>query len=388
METNNTKKACFFLFVFLLCFFISTRNANATEKTYFLEFTNEIDQTISRLFKNDGVIGAAVAFINGDTVRSFYYGYANIENKKRIKPNTIFQVGSISKSVTATGVLKLVEEGKISLDKPVNGYLNNWKLQSSEFDPQKVTIRRLLNHTAGISVSWYPGFHPDSVLPTLEESLSGRISEGFLGFFLNKPVRIIQESGLGFRYSGGGYTILQLLIEDVSGMSFSSFMKAQILSPLKMNSSSFDYPMDHPDELAIGYSGFFIESPSPNYIYTAKAAAGLYSTLSDLVLYLKTFFGKQYNAVLDSETIRLMTTPTIETDDGYFGLGCHIRVLSDGDQLVSHYGKNRGGWNASYSVLPEKKAGFVFLSNSENGSELRKEIEDKWIAWLVNQKNG
>lgn len=333
-----------------------------------------------------GVVSVAVSFIDEDNLKSLSYGYANRKKKIKVTPNTIFQVASISKSLTAMGVLRLVEEGKIHLDDSIETYLKRWHLPKSTFDHNKVTIRLLLSHTGGISVAFYPGFSPDSELPTLEESLSGKISEGLSGLIYNEPVRIVKKPGIKFSYSGGGYTILQLMIEEVTGLSFTHYMQTQILYPLKMKNSSFNLPIDHLDILAIGYSGFFYDSASPNYIYTAKAAAGLYSTASDLIHFLNVFIKENREGILlTPELIHSMTDPLIKAPDGYYGLGCHIRILKDSSHLVSHHGKNRGGWNSAYVVNQEKKVGFVFLSNSESGNDLEKDIENQWITWIQNR---
>ena len=147
--------------------------------------------------------------------------------------DTLFQAGSISKSLTAWGILHLVDEGRLLLDDPVGKYLTKWKLSNSEFNNNEVTIRRLLSHTAGLSPhKGYLGVAPGKHLDSIEESLSGK-------GWLNEPVEVTNKPGSETIYSGGGYTILQLVIEEVTGIPFDRYMEEQIMKPLGMKSSSF-----------------------------------------------------------------------------------------------------------------------------------------------------
>ena len=124
--------------------------------------------------------------------------------------DTVFQAASISKTLTAWGVMRLVEQGALELDAPVGRYLTRWQLPPSPYNHDGVTIRRLLSHTAGLSLHGYPGIAPEQPLPTLEESLSG----GHPGA---EDVRVVSEPGTTYAYSGGGYTLLQLVVEEVTG---------------------------------------------------------------------------------------------------------------------------------------------------------------------------
>ena len=135
---------------------------------------------------------------------------------------TGFNIDSISKTIAAWGVMKLVEEGKIDLDAPAENYITRWKLPESDFDSKKVTVRRLLSHTAGLSLHGYPGWTANDRLSTIEESLDGRN---------NGPGRVemIIKPGTKWKYSGGGYTILQLIVEEVTGQKFEDYMQTQVL---------------------------------------------------------------------------------------------------------------------------------------------------------------
>ncbi|MYM61717.1 serine hydrolase [Vibrio sp. OCN044] len=241
-------------------------------------------------------MGVSVAITsNGNT---FYYqqGFRDREQSFPIDTQTQFQLASISKVFTAVGVFRLVESGKVMLDSPANQYLARWKIESNEFDASQVTVRHLLDHTSGLSVDGHLGFMPNATRPTLEDSLNGELGSHSIWTQLynqlipsRQQVTLIQQPGSDWLYSGGGYTVLQLLIEDVSGKLFSTYMQEQVLSPLGLQHSTFQFENVDQQRLALGYSGFLSLSPNPNYRYTALAAAGLYSTIEDLIRFASVF---------------------------------------------------------------------------------------------------
>jgi CubicO group peptidase (beta-lactamase class C family) len=185
--------------------------------------------TESRLshLKEFAVPGVAVALIQkGEVAWARGYGFANVATAKPITPETVFNVGSLSKMATAWGVMRLVEEGKVDLDRPVDSYLKRWHLPSSSFDNSQVTVRRVLSHTSGISNHDFHGWDPQSPVPPIEDTLSGKTGTG--------EVRVVTAPGSGFHYSGANYAILQLLIEDVSGQTFQQYMKGRLFGALHM----------------------------------------------------------------------------------------------------------------------------------------------------------
>ncbi len=239
-------------------------------------FAQKLDQVVPELLKQYQVPGTAVALVHGGRVAwSKGYGLADEATGTPVTSETVFQVGPLSKPVTAWGVLRLVAQRKLALDAPVESYLTRWHLPPSEFDHAEVTLRRLLNHTAGLSLGGYPGFDPSEKLPTLKESLSG--ITGGVG-----DVRVAHLPGTRFSYSGGGYTLLQLIIEEVTGETFSAYMQSAVLAPLGMARSSFERTPALQAVTAYREPG----QPLSNYRFTALAAAGLYSTASDLARFV------------------------------------------------------------------------------------------------------
>lgn len=324
----------------------------------------KLDELVPQLLEENDVPGAAVALVwDGEVAWSAGYGLADRERGVPVTADTVFQVASISKSVTAWGVMRLVESGKLELDAPVEQYLTRWHLPPSRYDTGGVTIRRLLSHTAGLSLHGYPGILPDRELPTLEESLSG--NNGGAG-----DVRLTMEPGAQFSYSGGGYTLLQLVIEEVTGESFSEFMQEQVLQPLGMLHSSFEWRTDLRPATAVAYSK--TGAPLPNYLFTEKAAAGLYTTAPDLARFVAAAMpgprGEPAGrGVLTADTLALMFTPVLQGQgEAEYGLGHSISTQPDGSKEVSHGGANMG-WRALFVALPEQGQGIVILTNSDKG---------------------
>ncbi|WP_339276856.1 serine hydrolase domain-containing protein [Paenibacillus sp. FSL W8-0426] len=338
------------------------------------EFKHLLDEQVPVWQDKYDVPGLTVGIVHeGRVAYLLNYGYADKKNKIELTDQTLFQAGSISKSVTAWGVLKLVEKGLVSLDDPVEKYLTSWKLPDAKFNPDEVTIKRLLSHTAGLSAhKGYLGTAPQSRLSSIEDSLNGK------GLF-NEPVRITDTPGEKEVYSGGGYTILQLVIEEVTGMAFERYMEEEVLKPLGMDSSSFHQdPNDPRMSKAYGYFG----QELPNYQFTEQAAAGLKTNSTDMMKLILASMDHlnrmQGNGLLENELVEEMQQPVI----GESGLGVFIRKLSEEQTFIYHSGDNRG-WHSLYGFIPETKEGLVILTNSDNGIDLRQDIYHAWIEYVT-----
>ncbi len=347
----------------------------------FDEFTRELSRLTSSKMLEQNVPGVSIALIHeGKIAWSQSFGLADIENQIPVETDTVFQVASLSKTVTAVAILKLAEEGKIDLNDPVEKHLTRWKMVNSRYDHNLVTIGRVLNHTAGLNLHGHLGFEPHEKLPTLEESLDGNHGEtlGQRLFTSSRPfskfnVKVIQQPGKKYRYSGGGYTILQLLIEEVTGQSFSDYMDQQILSPLGMNSSGFEWNAAILANTAKAYEGLFAKTASPNYIYTAKAAGGLYSTSEDYARFLISLLIGAENTLLKDSTKKLM----IDARYGY-----EPEEVLTGTSLIQHRGSSRGRWNSKFIFDPEGKEGIVIFTNSDGGIGVTTRLGELWASWV------
>ncbi|AOZ92545.1 serine hydrolase domain-containing protein [Paenibacillus crassostreae] len=321
------------------------------------------------------VPGAAIALIEGgEVVWSKGFGLADVENKIKVDETSLFQVASNSKPVTAWGVMKLVEEGKLDLNAPVEQYLSRWQIPNTPLSKEKVTIERLLNHTSGLSLGGYIGYPSGSTFPTLEQSLNGENSEG-------TKVTLIHEPGTKYEYSGGGYTVLQLLIEEISQQSFSDFMKEEILIPLGMNHSFFTYDEKEVRKLSFGYKTN--GDPYPITLYTELAAAGLLSTISDYAEFVAASVDDKIQGkpvgrnVLTADSLEMMFKPSLNS----YGLGYRITKMEKVPILT--HGGNNVGYISNFYINLSSGNGIVLLTNSDNGSKFIDEIAAKAKYWLL-----
>ena len=346
--------------------------------------TKELDQKIPKLLKDFMVPGTAIAIIeNGELVLQKAYGYSDLAKGKKVTTQTGFNIGSISKTIAAWGIMKLVEDGKINLDAPAENYLTRWKLPESEFDSKKVTIRRLLSHTAGLSLHGYPGWTPKDRLSTIEESLNGRN---------NGPGRVemIMEPGTKWKYSGGGYTILQLIIEEVTGQKFEDYIQTAVLNPLGMKSSSYKI-----DETILKNSSLEHDSFGEQIdfeLFTAQAAAGLHTNIEDFTrfAYASLFAHKdneKYNTVLKESTIEDMMKPAEVSNDSY-GLGYQMHTIPNTSYRLKGHGGANSGWHAFFRVNPDTNDGFIMITNGGAGQNIYTQIFCDWIQWKTGESMG
>jgi len=344
--------------------------AQAPERPTVDRYQQSLDSLVPAILEELATPGAAVALLrDGKVVLAKGYGWADREQRQPVTTATLFNIGSISKTVAAWGLLKLVQEGKLDLDAPVERYLTRWHLPPSEFDHEKVTLRRLLSHTAGLRLHGYPGFDPSEKLPTIEESLSGAT---------NGPgdVRVIMEPGTKWQYSGGGYTIAQLLVEEVTGRSFSDYMRTEVLQPLGMTSSSYVWDDMVSAHAATPYGPL---GPIPGPRFTAQAAAGLETSLDDFVRFALASMSSERPGlatnVLSARVVASMQVPVPPSTD--YGLGYGVVEVLDGAHAVGHGGAN-DGWMARFLVVPRTGDGLVVMTNSTLGGSVHSYLFCQW----------
>lgn len=330
-------------------------------------FVGRLEEEVMSALTRYRVPGVAVALLQeGRVAWERGFGVADRGSGELIDVDSVFQVASLSKPVTALGVLLLVEDGKLDLDRPVGDYLRRWKVPSSDFDVDGVTARRLLSHRGGTNLHGYPGFEPDSPLPDLEASLSG--ATGGAG-----RVVLDFEPGSRVSYSSGGYSVLQLLIEEISGEDFAVFMRRRVLEPLGMRRSSFDG--DPQSQTASGHGWW--GNTLPAYRFRARAASGLYSTAGDLARFLGVLSDPvaQAKVGISPDLVELMLSPPAEGRGGY-SLGFALEAVP-GTRIVSHAGANRG-WRSVLGAAAERGDAIVVLTNSDRGLPL---TIDALCAW-------
>lgn len=291
--------------------------------------------------------------------------------------SSVYQVASLGKWITAWGVMVLVEDGAIDLDTPISDYLTRWQLPESTFDHSGVTVRRLLSHTAGLADGLgYDGFDRAEAVQSLEGSLTRALdaSPGNSGV-----VELGAEPGSEWNYSGGGYTILQLLIEEVSGQSFADFMSERVFVPLGMKRSTFN----HEEAIVFGLAQNFDLNgdAEPFRWYTALGATSLFTSADDLARFITVQARPGAQTVLSEQSLALMRTPhASQMGADIWGLGAMLYAQNNkGGNIIGHDGNNGPAINTVARMDPATGDGIVILST---GSEmLATELAGEWVFW-------
>jgi CubicO group peptidase (beta-lactamase class C family) len=321
---------------------------------------SQMKNHIDSICLSENIVGMDVAVIvQGEIKWRHHYGFANNLSKDKVDSNSIFQCASISKAMTAVGVLKLVDEGKIDLDKNVNTYLENWQIKESKLTKDSVvSVRRLLNHTAGFRTQGSWGYRQNDSLPSLIEVMTGKGKTG--------KIKLRNVPGTEWNYSNEGYMILQKIIEDISGETFENYMQRVLFQPLGMSNSTFKkYRLrDSIPYLVSGHikKGKLIKGSWP--LVVESAVGGLWSTTTDISRYIieiQSIFAGEKKGVLSRGLVEEMLKPHLNS----WGLGTYTRLEADGMQYFGHTGSNFGYrlmFDASYDL---RQGGFVLFFNSE-----------------------
>ena len=318
---------------------------------------------------------AIVLLDDGDVAQTYYASHG-----REVDGDSVFQVASMSKWLTAWGVMTLVEQGRIDLDAPVSRYLTRWRLPRGDFDNDEVTIRRLLSHTAGLTDGLgFRGFAPNETPPSIEQELTQTVDvlPGASGI-----VRVGARPGSTWRYSGGGYLILQLVIEEVTDQAFHDYMRGAVFAPLGMSASTFVDP--DPERLVEFYAAD--GSEAIHYRFTATGAASLYTSAAELTRFLQSQVGGQSGAppgrgVLGPEMLEQMRAPhAFLAGLPVWGLGETLYAPNGaGGFIIGHDGGNYPAINTTARIDPATGDGIVVL---ETGSAtLAREIGGEWTYW-------
>jgi CubicO group peptidase (beta-lactamase class C family) len=318
------------------------------------------------------VPGVSIAVINEFKI-DWSKGYGVVENGKNtpVTVNTIFQAGSISKPVAAAGALSLVQEGKLSLDEDVNRKLIAWRVPENEFTKkEKVTLRRLLSHSAGINVHGFLGYRADEPVPDLIQVLNGTKPANTL------PIRVDALPGAAYRYSGGGFTVAQQLLIDGAGEQFPRLMRELVFNKEGMSESTYEEPLPSSwvPRAASGTDTCGNTIPGGRYIYPEMAAAGLWTTATDLAKFaidIALSTRGESNRVLTRGMAQEMLTPQIAD----IGLGFHLGVKKNPGEF--RHGGSDEGFEAELIMNSNSGQGVVILTNSQNGSALAEFLIDR-----------
>src|SRR5215470_15498890 len=315
------------------------------------------------------VPGLSVAVINNGKIEwARVYGLVEKDGAKPVTPDTLFLAGSISKPVAALAALRLVEQGKLNLDEDVNLKLKTWKAPENEFTREKkVTLRGLLSHSAGLTVHGFPGYAVDAPMPTLVQILNGEKPAN------TSAIRVDIAPGSRWRYSGGGYTVMQLLLMDVTGKSFPELTRELVLAPAGMRQSTYENPLPKSLEAlaATAHSWNGDKVKGRWHIYPEMAAAGLWTTPTDLArcaIEVQRSLRGDANNVLSAD----MTSQMLDAGIGKHGLG--FEIGGSPENPFFWHGGIDAGFEAVLAAYQRSGNGAVVMTNAQGGHLLAHEI--------------
>jgi CubicO group peptidase (beta-lactamase class C family) len=335
------------------------------------------------------VPGVSIAVINNGRIEwAKGYGVLEAGGAAPVDTATLFQAASISKPVATTAALQLVRSGRLDLERDVNTWLTSWRVPANGYTAQHVvTLAGLMSHTAGFTVHGFPGYDADSAVPTLAQVLDGARPAN------TDPIRVADVPGRAFSYSGGGYTVMQQLLVDVSRRPFPDFMRRTVLEPLGMRHSTFEQPL--PARLvrnaasAHGPDGRALHGKW--HVYPELAAAGLWTTSSDLArfaLAVQEAAAGRANRLFTPALVTDMLTPRV---GGSYGLG--LGITGEGPARRFAHGGGNEGFRCEMVAFTHGGQGAVVMTNGDNGSRLVGEIlrgiaaEYGWPGYLPPERD-
>ncbi len=323
---------------------------------------------IPALLELYNVPGASIVTIKNFQIdRIVAVGVKDSVSNLPVMPDTLFQAASISKSLTAVAVMNAAQNGELYLDADINDLLVSWHLPPSTFtDNNIVSLRGLLGHTAGTNVSGFDGYNRASALPTTVQILAGNSPANSVA------VKVTDTPGRKFKYSGGGYTLMQLAMTDYYQQPFEDWMNEQVLSPLAMSSSSYEQPLssDLVEKASSGHSSNGNRVNGNFHVYPEMAAAGLWTTAEDLAKYMI----ELQKSLVDDANVLLLSASLIEMLEAGpspdYGLGFELfRTNREGYGYFGHTGSNEG-FRAIIYAHESAGVGLVLMANSANGGAL------------------
>jgi len=324
---------------------------------------NDTTWNLEERMKHHNIMGVSIAVVHDFKLEwARGYGWADVSEKRPVSDKTLFQAASISKSLNGVGVMKLVQDKKLDLHTDINQYLTSWKFPYDTVSKNKpITVAALLSHTAGLTIHGFPGYARGDSLPTLQQILDGQKPAN------TEAVRSFTEPGANVTYSGGGITISQLIVMDVTHQPYDEYMQKNVLDPMGMTGSFFAQPPLASDSslLATGYKVDGTKIEGKYHIYPEQAAAGLWTNPSDLSKYIietaMSYNGKS-DRVLTPEFTKLRLAPVMQ--DAAAGVFVERK---DSSFYFSHGGANEG-FTCYYVGDVISGNGMVIMTNSDNGS--------------------
>lgn len=325
---------------------------------------------VDELLQHHRVPGMSVVLMSSGRVEwARCWGLASVDDSSPVTPETLFQAGSVSKLVTAVAALRMVDDGLLDLEEEVNTRLSSWQIPSNSGWQATVTVRDLLSHLGGITVWGFPGYPPDGQIPSLLQVLEGAPPAN------SPPIRVEAIPGLHWRYSGGGYCVLQQLMIDAMSKPFPELLRELVLDPLQMTSSTFEQPLPYrfADRAASGheYRGHVV--PGKWHVYPEMTAAGLWTTPSDLANLtagIEAAKRQEPAPILTKAMVDEMVTG--QPAEPSMGLGVFL-VRGEKTRRLSHGGGNHG-FVCNVSWLEDGSVGLIVMTNSSQGTPVLREM--------------
>jgi CubicO group peptidase (beta-lactamase class C family) len=340
--------------------------------------TDRVDEVVADLMEEHDVPGVSLAVID-DFAVTYVRAYGQAEPGRPVTPDTLFQAASLSKPVAGVVAGAIAEQGRIDLEADVTTILTSWTLPSGGYD-ETVTLRMLLAHRAGINVPGFPGYTLSERLPELDRLLLGVRDK-------NEPIGVVARPGTKRRYSGGGFLVAQLAIEDHTGLLFEDIADNEVFDVLGMERSTFRllHPEDR-DVLAVGYRADGTEVAGGGWhLYPETAAGSMWTTAGEyalLVADVMLSYVDDSGVVLDQTTAELLLDPD-------FAVGFGVS-REQGGIAIGHEGANEG-YRSHFLAIPHLGQGVVLLTNSDSGLDLTAEVVDEvagqfdwpWTGWAT-----
>lgn len=317
-----------------------------------------------------GVPGISIALIDDLEVRWIaQYGVASVGSREPVRARTLFNVGSMSKAVASAAILALVELDRVDLDGDIDPQLCSWHIPPNDFTAESpITPRQLMNHSAGLPHR--PPFnYTADALPTTMQMINGQPPSR------SKPLQVVQRPGTRFQYSNGGFTVLQILTEDVTGLTYDEAVRELVFDPLGLDDATFQTPLSatRMATAATGHDrdGSILADPPRWMAHTA--AGGLWITAQDYARFVveiqKSVLGES-NRLFSRELAEAMTSPHAAEQ---YGLGVFLYEGDGSEPYFSHIGDGPG-FVGGYTSHRTSGDAVVVLTNGKGGINLCREI--------------